>query len=176
MTVGESNRLPILAGEIKTALAAVHRHHAATVISAIDAGERLREAKALLSHGQWTLWLKEHCNLSGRTARDYCRLAEHRDQIGSAATIRAALAAIANEADPCGGMTELEAMDAMRAAAREMLSEIEAWLPVADTQEILHIIRTCDQIIEGEVQIVAIAQRRLGELSMGSSLTTIAAA
>jgi len=69
-----SNRLPILAAQIKTA------HQAATIATqsaldhARDAGAKLIEAKTLLDHGQWLPWLRE-AGVSARTAQKYMRLA-----------------------------------------------------------------------------------------------------
>jgi hypothetical protein len=123
-----SNRLPVLAAEIKLKLADVHRHYAATVASAIEAGERLLEAKDLVGHGQWLPWLKEHCGVSERTARDYMRLAEHKDKIGSAAdlSIRAALAAVA-PARTCGDfiMNAIGKLDDAEETMRGVVRAIE---------------------------------------------------
>jgi hypothetical protein len=35
---------------------------------AVEVGELLKEAKARVGHGNFEPWLKEHCNLSFRTA------------------------------------------------------------------------------------------------------------
>jgi hypothetical protein len=43
---------------------------------AIAAGHALIEAKALVAHGEWLAWVKEHCGFSERTAQIYMRLAE----------------------------------------------------------------------------------------------------
>jgi Protein of unknown function (DUF3102) len=48
---------------------------------AVEVGELLKEAKARVGHGNFEPWLKEHCNLSFRTARRYMKLAENRPQI-----------------------------------------------------------------------------------------------
>src|SRR5262249_36631285 len=48
---------------------------------AIDVGELLKEAKDRVGHGNFEAWLKEHCNLSFRTARRYMKLAENRTEI-----------------------------------------------------------------------------------------------
>jgi hypothetical protein len=42
---------------------------------AIAAGRLLAEAKAQLKHGQWLPWLKNHCQVSARTAQVYMQLA-----------------------------------------------------------------------------------------------------
>jgi Protein of unknown function (DUF3102) len=76
-----SNRLPELAARIKA-------EHEATAISlrrgvqhGMAAGDLLIEAKALLKHGQWLPWLRDHCAMSERSAQLYMRLAKNRTEI-----------------------------------------------------------------------------------------------
>ena len=45
------------------------------------AGELLIEAKALVRHGQWLPWLKDHVEISERTAQIYMRAAKNRAEI-----------------------------------------------------------------------------------------------
>jgi DUF3102 family protein len=45
------------------------------------AGELLNEAKAGVSHGEWTAWLVEHFDLSSRTATRYMRLAGQAEEV-----------------------------------------------------------------------------------------------
>src|SRR6266851_3372493 len=94
MTAIVTNRLPILAGEIKTALAATRAAATVTLTSAILAGERLIEAKALVAHGQWLPWLEEHCELSVRSAQVYMQVAKTNTQSAAHLTIDAALTAL----------------------------------------------------------------------------------
>ena len=70
----ESNRLPILAEEIKLAHLGVRDAARTAAQHAIDAGERLIEAKTLVAHGQWLPWLKEHCEISERSAQLYMKI------------------------------------------------------------------------------------------------------
>jgi hypothetical protein len=72
----ESNRLPILAAEIRCAHADVHDAAKSAAQRAIDAGHALNEAKELLAHGQWLPWLREHCALAERTAQLYMKIAK----------------------------------------------------------------------------------------------------
>jgi hypothetical protein len=71
-----SNSLTDLAFRIRA------EHEAATIATtrslhhAMQAGELLLEAKEQLKHGQWTPWLKQHCNIPDRTARLYMRLSK----------------------------------------------------------------------------------------------------
>jgi hypothetical protein len=77
----QSNRLPILQGQI----ADLHRevlHHTATAAEkAIAAGAALVEAKALCGHGAWGAWLKE-TGIPERSAQRYMAL--HRAGLKSA--------------------------------------------------------------------------------------------
>jgi len=62
-----------------------HHHRAArraleeAVSHAIEAGDALAEAKALLRHGEWGAWVDEHFSGSRRTAQLYVRFARHRE-------------------------------------------------------------------------------------------------
>jgi len=70
-----SNRLPVLAGEIRKAHADVQDAAKTAAQRAIDAGHALIEAKELVDHGQWLPWLRENCALADRTARLYMQIA-----------------------------------------------------------------------------------------------------
>ena len=48
--------------------------------SAIEIGKRLHEAKALVSHGEWGIWLESHVNYGQSTANNFMRIA---DEYGS---------------------------------------------------------------------------------------------
>lgn len=91
-----SNRLPILAAEIRKAHADVQEAAKTAAERAIEAGHALIEAKELLKHGEWLPWLREHCELPERTAQAYMRLA--RSGIKSATVadlgLKAALASL----------------------------------------------------------------------------------
>jgi hypothetical protein len=72
-----SNSLADLAARIRA------EHEAATLAikrglaHSIAAGKLLNEAKALLKHGQWLPWLRDHCVVPLRTAQRYMVLAGH---------------------------------------------------------------------------------------------------
>jgi hypothetical protein len=70
-----SNRLPILAAEIRKAHADVQEAAKTAAEHAIAAGHALIEAKGLLKHGEWLPWLREHCALAERTAQLYMKIA-----------------------------------------------------------------------------------------------------
>jgi hypothetical protein len=57
-------------------------------VHACAAGELLTRAKAKARHGKWLSWLRDECEISGRSASLYMRLAENREtierQIGNA--------------------------------------------------------------------------------------------
>ncbi len=71
-----SNRLPILAAEIRCAHADVQGAAKTAAERAIAAGHALVEAKMLVKHGQWLPWLREHCALAERTAQLYMKIAK----------------------------------------------------------------------------------------------------
>jgi hypothetical protein len=54
-----SNRLPVLAHEIRNELDEMRPHQKQAVQHAMGAGDRLIEAKKALEHGQWLPWLQE---------------------------------------------------------------------------------------------------------------------
>ncbi len=72
--IEDSNRLPILAETVRRAHAGTMDAAKTAAAYAIEAGTALIEAKALLKHGQWLPWLKEHCHLSERTAQLYMKI------------------------------------------------------------------------------------------------------
>jgi hypothetical protein len=76
-----SNSLADLAARIRAEHEATATALKDSVRHAIAAGEMLIEAKALLKHGQWLPWLREHCTISERTAQLYMRTAKNRKVI-----------------------------------------------------------------------------------------------
>ena len=87
-----------------------HRAHDATVKSALrqmstaldyalDAGDLLIEAKAIVGHGNFKAWVRDNCEVSKRRAEEYMYIAGRRDKIeeeskarhGAFSSIRAAL-------------------------------------------------------------------------------------
>ncbi len=90
----------IITAPLEALAAQINAHHerasvaARTAIGeAFEAGRLLIEAKSRLAHGEWLPWLKSNCACSERSARNYMKLAEAKDQIGNAAdlSIRKAL-------------------------------------------------------------------------------------
>jgi Protein of unknown function (DUF3102) len=69
-----SNRLPVLADEVRRTHAEARTAARFSAEKAIEAGHLLIEAKASVEHGGWLPWLKQ-TGLSERTARDYMQLA-----------------------------------------------------------------------------------------------------
>jgi hypothetical protein len=72
-----SNRLPALAARIKAEHEACDTAMKRGLQHAVAAGRMLIEAKALLKHGQWLLWLRDHCQISERSAQRYMEVAPH---------------------------------------------------------------------------------------------------
>ena len=76
-----SNRLPMLAAEIKRAHNKARTAASTCLECAIEAGKLLIEAKANVPHGRWLDWLRDNCDMQERTAQHYTRLAKHEDVI-----------------------------------------------------------------------------------------------
>jgi Protein of unknown function (DUF3102) len=76
-----SNSLPVLAARIREEHIGARGAIKRSVEHAMAAGDLLREAKALLKHGEWLPWLAEHCKMSERTAQLYMRVARNRPAI-----------------------------------------------------------------------------------------------
>ncbi len=76
-----SNSLVDLAHRINAEHTEIGRALKAGIEHAIVAGELLIEAKRQLKHGQWLPWLREHCQISERTASLYMRLARHKVEL-----------------------------------------------------------------------------------------------
>jgi Protein of unknown function (DUF3102) len=88
----EFGSLVELATKIKGHHQAVRDAAKNVVARAIAAGHSLNEAKSKLPHGEWLPWLKDHCELSERTAHNYMLLANNRHKIeGSKSAIDANL-------------------------------------------------------------------------------------
>jgi hypothetical protein len=71
-----SNRLVVLAAEVRSAHGGVLDAARTAAERAIEAGKALLEAKELVRHGEWLPWLKEHCGLPERTAQLYMQIAK----------------------------------------------------------------------------------------------------
>jgi len=71
-----SNSLADLAARIKTEHEAAESCMRESLKHSINAGNLLLEAKAQLKHGQWLRWLRDHVEISTRTAQLYMQLAK----------------------------------------------------------------------------------------------------
>jgi Protein of unknown function (DUF3102) len=79
--LARSNSLCDLAARIKVEHSAVSESLRESVRHSIAAGELLIEAKAQVAHGQWLPWLRDHVEISERTAQVYMRCAKGREEI-----------------------------------------------------------------------------------------------
>lgn len=94
---------------------------------AIRAGEMLMRAKVKVAHGEWLPWLKHHCELSERTARNYMRLArlpESKRQRVADLPIRQALETIAEPIDHYSGA--VKAMEESVQFSEKLLKQLHA--------------------------------------------------
>src|SRR5262245_54437735 len=71
------DKLADLAARIRTEHAAVCSSARKTLEHALRVGALLIEAKDLMSHGSWRLWVHQHCDVSERSAQNYMRLARN---------------------------------------------------------------------------------------------------
>jgi hypothetical protein len=106
-----SNRLPVLAAEIRTAHTGVAAAVKASAESAIAAGHALIEAKSLVRHGEWLPFLAE-AGIHERTAQRYIALAEGNLQSDTVSLL--------------GGPTAALRFLSLRARAMDALAEAEA--------------------------------------------------
>jgi hypothetical protein len=81
------NRLAALAAEVRALQAGIRRQSEQTARDVIEAGRQLIEAKALLPHGEWLAWLRDHVGLSPRTASRYMHIARSGFEIGHLADL-----------------------------------------------------------------------------------------
>jgi hypothetical protein len=74
------SQLDQLEGKLHTALGRQTK-------SIIEIGELLLKCRELLEHGEWMDWLRNHFDLSQRTAQNYCEAAEYVASKGKLATV-----------------------------------------------------------------------------------------
>lgn len=75
MSGAGDNRLAVLAEDIRALDAKVRRSAEQLAADAIEAGNRLIEAKGMVPHGSWEPWLVANTGLIARSAQRYMRLA-----------------------------------------------------------------------------------------------------
>lgn len=130
-----SNRLPILAAEIRQAHLDTLAAEKTAAERAIAAGEALSEAKALAKHGEWLPFLKA-AGVPERTAQRYMRLAASRlksDTVTVLGGIGAALRFIRLRELARGQIAEAEAAARDgRAGTFDELVPIEAYCMLLD--------------------------------------------
>jgi hypothetical protein len=96
-TTGAASAAPTLtelADGIRADLAGIEGDNRAALTKAIDAGEKLNQAKEQLEHGEWLPWLDANFALTDRMARNYMALAANRKRVSGLTSIREALGAL----------------------------------------------------------------------------------
>ena len=73
-SVQASNRLPVLAAQIREDLNVVRQSAVEMAERMIAVGQALIEAKSSVAHGEWDRWLTLNVALSARSARRYMQL------------------------------------------------------------------------------------------------------
>jgi hypothetical protein len=95
------NQLAALAADIRSLHAGIRRGAEQIARDAIEAGRQLLEAKSLVRHGEWELWLRDNVDISPRTARLYMQLSRSGLKTAAIADLGlagAARAVVGNEA------------------------------------------------------------------------------
>jgi hypothetical protein len=145
-----SNRLPVLAAEVREAHQAAREATRTAIDRAREAGLSLIEAKSLLDHGQWLPWL-EQTGLSVRTAQKYMRIARMpEDKYAATAhlTIDRALAAAADVDEP-PAITWWRRAHVAADQADAALEQLDAARTTDGIDRALKlIIKTCGAVIE----------------------------
>jgi hypothetical protein len=70
-----------LGQSIREKHASMLRAFKASVVTAIEVGELLVEAKKRVGHGNFEGWVKDHCGFSYRSARRYTQMARDKDKL-----------------------------------------------------------------------------------------------
>ena len=84
------NELLILSERINEADRNAQDSAKKAVVWGIECGKSLNEAKAIVKHGEWLIFLKDNCEVSERTAQNYMRLANAYPAIDAENTKRVA--------------------------------------------------------------------------------------
>ena len=123
------SELPRLAEKIKVATKSAEASARTAMECALEAGALLIEAKKLVQHGEWEIWLANNCEVAVRTAQAYMRLVksfplleESKAQRVADLPVREAIRAIATDptkpSQPrCSDIRLAKRDDADRAAA-----------------------------------------------------------
>lgn len=160
-----SNRLPILAIEIRR----THERALAALRSAAEAarqsGDALIEAKILVKHGEWLTFLKE-AGISERTAQRYMRIAKNWDEIAGKTTSVSDLSV--NEAlKILEGRDELERALVLQAEAEALQQELnflKSAVDTADAAGLNFIIARTEELHKQAVVIRGTAIREFGRI------------
>jgi len=121
------------AGEIRRLHEEIIGSFRMTLDKAIRVGELLTEQKASLGHGAWLPWIRENCPFAERTARDYMRFWERREELKTAslADLAGARRLLANEkeTDLAGQNRAIEALHERAVRLDAVLAEALQKIP-----------------------------------------------
>lgn len=119
-----SNRLPVLAAEIRRAHADVQDAARTAAERAIEAGERLIEAKELVPHGGWLPFLAD-TGIPERTAQRYMRIAAARLKYDTVSDLGGIVPALRFITLRERAMTALDEAEAEALAGRDGIQPME---------------------------------------------------
>ena len=127
----QSNRLTVLAADIRAAHNEIESSALAMAERVQTAGSALTEAKALIPHGGWQAWLTTHTGLSARTARRYMQIADSGMETATVASlgIKAAAAALARNTPPKSRADDDAAYDVWLAEITALVDRVDANVP-----------------------------------------------
>ena len=178
----EHQRLRALATEIGTEVDAAQAAWTTAVHHAINAGERLVEAKSLCQHGEWAKWIQANLTITQQHANTYMRMYQRRDEIENASSIRDAIGLLAPPKVKQPSELSL-AITAAHDLAEQMCWEVETWtedkwrsLSLRDWQSMvdivnalsefcIHVLTKCDPT---EAQALAIEMNKWAEDIQGT--------
>lgn len=126
----EIEKLDTLASQINEEHRAFRQAFRATYRSALKTGDLLNEAKAAAGHGNWAAWVEENCEFSMRTAQDYMRLANNREQVE--ARLKSADSA---DLSIAGVLKELAAPKPVHVETYEVEDGVMTWEPAVTPRE-----------------------------------------
>jgi|GEM_PF-3428090 len=120
-----SNRLTVLAADIKAAHLEIQASAEAMAERALLAGNALIEAKGIVRHGEWSRWLQDHCALSERSAQRYMQMARAGLKSATVADlgIRGAAASIARRSSAAGDPSSVAWADEFAIMLLAMLAD-----------------------------------------------------
>lgn len=140
-TIDASNSLADLAARIRIEHEAVRLAARQSLHHAFAAGELLIEAKVLVGYGDWADWLRDHCDVSVRSAQVYMRLARNQEVVNTQTTADLTIDDALNGLATSTTHRLLQRKtDQTKAAFQEVRTRLPSNLHVGDFRDEAHVI------------------------------------